>query len=104
MLKKTAMFGLMSLVAALFLASAGCQSTGSGSTTAAETKAIMCDKCKTVFISNPAAAQRFSFYSPAKAMSCPDCKSAVANYFATGKLEHTCKTCGGDLQPCEFHD
>ena len=30
-------------------------------------------------------------------MSCPECKSAVANFLTTGQLKHTCATCGGNM-------
>ena len=42
-------------------------------------------------------------YTTRKQHECPDCKTAVANFFSTGKLEHTCKTCGDDLKVCEAH-
>jgi hypothetical protein len=43
-------------------------------------------------------------YAGKQSHECPDCKSAAENFFATGKLEHTCKTCGADaLQACERH-
>jgi hypothetical protein len=37
-------------------------------------------------------------------MTCPECRTAAENFFATGKLEHACKTCGPDaLKVCEKH-
>lgn len=33
-------------------------------------------------------------------MECLDCKSAVANFFTTGKWQHTCATCGDNLSEC----
>lgn len=91
---------LSSLVVASFVA-VGCKSTET--TASGEAKAVFCDKCKTTWVQQPGSVGRITVYHPAKAMTCPDCKSAVESYFATGKLEHTCKTCGSDITPCETH-
>lgn len=36
----------------------------------------------------------------AKKVMCPDCKSAMENFLRTGKLEHTCSYCGGNMTAC----
>jgi len=42
-------------------------------------------------------------YSTRKEMECPDCKSAAANFFATGNYQHTCATCGDSMAVCDAH-
>jgi uncharacterized UBP type Zn finger protein len=68
-------------------------------------QAVTCDKCKVTWVkvADKTDKGRIVSYSSKKSMECPDCKTAVENFFATGKLEHTCKTCGSDLTICESH-
>ena len=47
--------------------------------------------------------ERIVSYRTRKSMDCPDCRTAVDNLFRTGRLEHTCKTCGDALEVCEAH-
>lgn len=104
MFRKTQLFGVLSLLVPAALLLAGCQSTGSHETTG-EPKAVMCDKCKTVWVQQPGGDPHKPWtIRTGKAMVCPDCKSAVSNLFATGKMEHTCKACGSDLQRCDVHN
>jgi hypothetical protein len=106
-------FSLSGLVAL-----AGCQSSGSAeghhhdATAVAATQgadvAAHCDKCKVTWVKKP-----YTMGSPAKGavtgyretqqMECPECRGAVANFFASGKLEHHCNACGGNLVACEGH-
>lgn len=65
--------------------------------------AVFCDKCKIVMVKvpSPAGAKgQFLVYRKAKKMVCPDCRSAIVNFFRTGKLKHTCATCGGNMTVC----
>lgn len=67
-------------------------------------QAVTCDKCKTVWVMQ----SRRNFkgmitYTRKPKMVCEDCASAAGNFFRTGKLEHTCRTCGGNLEACEGH-
>ena len=68
--------------------------------TAAKDEAIMCPKCEAVWVKEKRNLGKTTVYVSKKKMTCDDCKSAVENFFATGKLEHSCKTCG-DLVKCE---
>jgi len=85
----------------------GCQdskvSSGPAGSVQPADKILLCTKCKTVWVkrSEPSFKGMMT-YRTVKSMECPDCKSAAANFFATGKLEHSCKTCGGELQACEL--
>ena len=86
----------------------GCQdsqvSSGQAGGVQTAEKSVMCTKCKTVWVKRSEPGFKgIMTYRTVKSMECPDCKSAVANFFATGKLEHTCKTCGEELQACEAH-
>ena len=67
--------------------------------------AVACDKCKVTFVKNPETNQkgRVIGYTEKKQMVCPECKSAAENMFATGKMEHTCKACGGNMTACAVH-
>ena len=70
--------------------------------------AVTCDKCKTVWVQRPAQSgvgRSSGYYSLAatKSMTCPDCRSAVSTFFATGQLKHTCTHCGGAMTHCTTH-
>ncbi|MCX5661028.1 MAG: hypothetical protein NTW19_15170 [Planctomycetota bacterium] len=95
----------LGLAAALLMAG-GCQSEGShhGMSHGDHSNAMMCDKCKTVWIQNPGGDPHKPWtVKSSKGMECPDCKTAAANFFATGKFEHTCSSCGGSMEACEMH-
>ena len=84
-----------------------CQSTGTGATTAG-TEAVMCDKCKTVWVSKPTTLGSpgrtpVTVLRNSKTMTCPDCELAIANFWKTGQMKHTCSHCGGTLAHCTQH-
>ena len=65
--------------------------------------AVMCDQCKMVMVkvANPTTTKNPTItYHDAKSMMCPDCVSAMKNFFTTGKLKHTCTHCGGTMTIC----
>ena len=103
---KMALAGL-TLGTGMFLV--GCQSNGKPSHEAmvgtASSDAVACDKCKVTYVKSPDTNQkgRVIGYSDRKQMVCPDCKSAAQNMFTTGKMEHTCKSCGGNMSGCAMH-
>ena len=71
-------------------------------------QAVHCDKCEVTWVKVPTntpdlGPDAFDGYYMRKEMVCPDCRSAVSNFFATGKLEHHCNACGGNMLPCETH-
>jgi ribosomal protein S27E len=76
-----------------------CQTAKSGDASSA----VMCDKCKTVWVktSAPNAGGKGQTFRNVKTMKCDDCESALATFFKTGELKHTCATCGGTLSHCE---
>ena len=76
----------------------GCETTK----TASSHDAVGCEKCKTVWVRGGGTGKSAG-YSMTKRMVCPDCVSAVENYFKTGELKHTCATCGHALQHCTKH-
>jgi hypothetical protein len=77
----------------------GCTSMHSPHPEAAQV-GIMCDKCKTTWVTRGVPGSRSVRYTQEKAMVCPDCKSAVENWIATGELKHTCTHCKGHMT-CE---
>jgi len=92
-------FGLATLLSS-------CQSTG---TATAASEAVMCDKCKTVWVKNQPATigspgrGEFTILRDSKTMTCPDCQLAIDNYWKTGSMKHTCATCGGTRTHCRQH-
>jgi hypothetical protein len=95
------------LVAGMAFLVAGCSTPASKATPSAggEEKAVTCNKCETVWVRRPEHRGKGPVeYRRVKQMVCPDCQSAVVTFFKTGKLEHTCKTCGGTLDHCTVHD
>ena len=107
---RTKRFALMAGLLGSGLLLAGCQGAGTrtaDAASAATTRALACDKCKVTYVQVPNApvkgAPGVVGYRSAKNMECPDCKSAAANFFATGKFEHNCKTCGPSMEVCEAH-
>ena len=86
---------------------AGCASTApaASANNAVSNKAITCEKCQVTYVqvSDKNDKGRIIGYSNKKQMECPDCKSAVENFFATGKFQHACKTCGDSMDICEAH-
>ena len=63
-------------------------------------KAIMCDKCKTTWVTSAQAGSRTTRYTREKMMVCPDCKTAVETWLQTGHLKHSCSHCKGKMT-CE---
>ena len=104
-------FAGFALTGALFLA--GCQSAGNkpapGATAGTPSRdAVACDKCKVVWANEPITvgggkSDRVVGYTTQKQMVCPECRSAVHNMFTTGKFQHTCTACGGNMEACAVH-
>lgn len=118
MLRSTSYIAAALAVAALF--AVGCESNGgekhdmhqgSGATGAMMTEdagmqAVTCEKCEVTWVKSPVTNDkgRIIDYRTTKSHECPDCRAAAQNFFATGRLQHECKTCGPDaLQKCEAH-
>lgn len=92
--------------AAALLLAAGCQANKPATASEEMAKdAVMCSKCETTWVKVPVTQKgRVVAYSSRKSMTCPDCKSMAENFFTTGKLQHTCPTCGPDaLDVCRMH-
>ena len=68
------------------------------------TEGIACDKCKVTWVKAPTRHRaRIVGYTTREHMVCPECKGVVENLFATGKFEHTCKACGGNMSGFSVH-
>ena len=74
--------------------------TNSPTSAVKQEQAVMCAKCQEVWVRRAELQNKTTVYRDVKVMECPDCKSAVANFFTTGKWQHTCKTCGENLAEC----
>lgn len=93
------------------LFAAGCQSNGGGATASgvspAATQAVTCSKCQVTWTKVPITPGggkdwKVTGYTTRKSHECPDCRSAVENFFASGNLEHTCKTWGDAMEVCHL--
>ena len=88
---------------------AGCQTGGAQTPASHEmaSNAMQCDKCQIAYVKTPSTAGgkqgAITQYNFVRHDACPDCKGAVATFFDTGKLEHSCKACGGNMAACEGH-
>jgi hypothetical protein len=82
------------------LGGGGCSNIHSEHPTAIQS-AVMCDKCKTTWVTRSEPTGRSVYrYTREKAMVCPDCRGAVENWLRTGELKHTCSHCKGKMT-CE---
>lgn len=101
--------GLVGLTLGTGLLLVGCQSGGAPAPASHEmaSNAVQCDKCQVTWVKYPITGggkgQQIIGYGTRKQMECPDCRSAVSNFFATGNLKHDCKACGGNMAVCEAH-
>jgi len=98
---------IVSLGAAALLA--GCQSanTPPQSSLAPASQGVTCTKCQVTWVKTPVSSGgkqgAIQAYQWSKKDICPDCRNEVDNFFATGKLEHACKTCGNSMEICNTH-
>lgn len=86
---------------------AGCQGKSEAAKSSLQpvSDGVTCSKCQTTFVKVPvdAGKHRIAGYTSKKVHTCPDCRNAAENFFATGKLEHSCKTCGSAMEICKAH-
>ena len=82
----------------------GCASTPAQSSLEPSPQGVTCTKCQVTWVQVPTSnGKRVTGYTWAKKDTCPDCMDAVTTFFNTGKLEHSCKTCGGSMEVCQAH-
>ena len=96
-------------VAVMGFAAGGCESQNASKPSAKQNLAahdgVSCSKCQVTWVKQPVTAGggkdwRVLGYTTRKSHECPDCRNGVENFFATGKLQHTCKTCGDAMEVC----
>ena len=109
------MFTKISIIIGMSIASAllaGCQAINGNngpslSTLDQSENGVTCSKCQTTWVkiadNSGSKASRISGITTRKSHVCPDCRDAATNFFATGKLQHTCKACGDSLEVCEAY-
>lgn len=93
-MKTTRAILLAGFLALVSLTIAGCAGVHDPHATHAQ-NAVTCDKCKTTFVNISHTTYRHN--EQMKVMTCPDCESAVENFFKTGHLKHHCNHCGGSM-------
>ena len=59
--------------------------------------AVMCDKCRTTWVSRGEPFGKLTRYSRKEVMVCEDCESAVEHWMKTGDLRHYCSHCKGHM-------
>jgi hypothetical protein len=93
-------------IAASVLAAVGLTSCQSTTVSSAES-AVMCDKCKTVWVKTPATpnitGRPATIFREHQTMQCPDCEKAYITFVQTGSLKHHCSRCGGTMSHCTTH-
>ena len=105
-LSKLTLAGL-TVVAGLLVA--GCQSNPAPAAAQGSSDANLaarCDKCQVTWVKERTTGGKGSpivGYRDTKKMECPECRDAVATLLTTGKFEHSCKACGGNIKACEAH-
>jgi hypothetical protein len=98
-MKTKSLLPMIALAALLSLVS--CQTTGSSG---GPTEAVTCAKCKMVAYERVGTVNKQIAVLRTEHMTCPDCDSAIKNYFSKGiALRHTCSACGGALVHCRAH-
>lgn len=63
-------------------------------------QAVMCDKCKTVWVYKPGLGNKGLIIRAKKQIVCPDCTVAAESSFGGKPLEKRCQSCGGTLSDC----
>lgn len=91
------------LVVAAAVSLSSCQSTPA----AKGESAVMCDKCRAVWVRTPASpnitGQVATVFREHATMQCPDCEKAYITFVKTGSLKHRCSHCGGTMSHCTTH-
>lgn len=96
---KSILSALLALVAMASLSS--CQTTSSAG---GPTEAVSCAKCQMIAYERVGTLNKQVTVLRGENMTCPDCESAIKNYFAKGgALRHTCSSCKGQLVHCRAH-
>lgn len=102
--RKGVLLGVLAAGVAVLVAGCSTSAPKVASEAGGEDQAVMCSKCQTVWVQRAHhLGKNAVVYRREKQMVCPDCQSAVVTFFKTGKLEHTCKSCGGTLDHCTVH-
>lgn len=103
-IRKDVLMGIVVAGVAILIAGCSTVSPKMSAQTSNKEQAVMCSKCQTVWVQRGyQEGKHVVAYRQDKQMVCPDCQSAILTFFKTGKLEHTCKSCGGTFNHCTVH-
>lgn len=81
----------------------GCKSDASeGLSQPGQPSVVECSECRTIWIDGSETYYTWaeSSYESEARHACPDCKSAVENFFRTGRFTHSCTRCGENIRVC----
>jgi hypothetical protein len=96
---KTILSALLAIVAMASLSSCQTASSAGG-----PTEAVTCAKCQMVAYQRVGTTNKQVTILRTEHMTCPDCETAIKNYFTKGiALRHTCSSCGSALVHCRAH-
>jgi hypothetical protein len=96
---KSILSALLAIVAMASLSSCQTASSAGG-----PTEAVACPKCQMIAYERVGAQNKQVTVLRGETMTCPDCESAVKNYFTKGMaLRHTCSSCNSKLVHCRAH-
>jgi len=65
---------------------------------------VTCDKCQSFWLPRVGTGGKpgdgYNVYRASRKMICPQCESMAATFFRTGKFEHVCPGCRGNVTRC----
>lgn len=100
-MSKAKILGVLVLFSAALV---GCQANGRtvSMTASGDAKMVVCSQCEVIWVEGLDLNDPYNWtYKEEKIMKCAGCRSAVENFFETGKLVSSqCESCGGSLKRC----
>ncbi|MCA9250280.1 MAG: hypothetical protein R3E58_01860 [Phycisphaerae bacterium] len=94
----------LGLIVLFSMALVGCQANGRAvsMTTSGDAKMVVCPQCEVIWVEGLDSDDPYNWtYKEEQIMKCAGCRSAVENFFKTGKLVGSqCESCGGNLKQC----
>ena len=85
------------------VAISGCKSPNPGHGVSSDPLLVVeCSECRTIWVDGSDTYYSWgeSSYESEERHACPDCRTAVENFFVTGEFRHSCIQCGDNIQVC----